>query len=120
MFSGIFSFFKDKSGVGVIKITYSKVLYLHLHSYVIKVHLDPFSDNIFNIYVRIISIFENCLVPILRQIYASSIYGHLCHFVCHLDQLSDNIFKFMFILEIGMFEIGSLSILRHNDGLSNF
>ena len=41
--------------------------------------------------IFIISMSEIGTAPILRQFYVKSIFGHLCHFLCHLDQFSDKI-----------------------------
>ena len=43
--------------------------------------------------IFVISMFEIGSVPTLRQFYATSIVGHLCHFMCHLDHFGDKIFK---------------------------
>ena len=43
--------------------------------------------------IFVISIFEIGSAAILRQFYVTSIFGNLCHFMCHLDQFCDIIFK---------------------------
>ena len=62
--------------------------------------------------IFIISMFEIGTTPILRQFYVTSIFVHLCHFMCHSDQFGDSIFKIMSIFVISMFEIGPVPILR--------
>ena len=44
-------------------------------------------------FIFAINMSEIRFVPISRQINSTLILGHLCHFVCHLDPFSDNIFK---------------------------
>ena len=43
--------------------------------------------------IFVISMFEIGSVPTLIQSYETKIFGHLCHFLCHLDQFGDKIFK---------------------------
>ena len=62
--------------------------------------------------IFIISMSEIGTPPILRQFYVTSIFGHLCHFSCHLDQFGDSFSKIMSIFIISMFEIGTTPILR--------
>ena len=49
------------------------------------------SSKIMSIFIT--SMFEIVSIPILRRFYATSICSHLCHFMCHLDQFGDNVFK---------------------------
>ena len=44
-------------------------------------------------FLFVISMFEIVSIPILRRFYATSIFRHLCHIMCHLDQFGDSIFK---------------------------
>ena len=43
--------------------------------------------------IFVISMFEIGSVPTLRQFYVTSMFGHLYHFLCHLYQIGDKIFK---------------------------
>ena len=60
-------------------------------SCVIWTNLATISSNVMSIFV--ISMFEIVSIPNLRRFYPTSICSHLCHFMCHLDQFGDNIFK---------------------------
>ena len=62
--------------------------------------------------IFVISMFEIGPVPILRQFYVTSIFGHLCHFLCHLDQFRDKILKNHAHIRNQHFEIRSVPILR--------
>ena len=43
--------------------------------------------------IFIISMLEIGTMPILRRFYVTSIFCHLCHFLCHLDQFRDKILQ---------------------------
>ena len=43
--------------------------------------------------ISIISMFDIGTAPLLTQSYVTSFFGHLCHFLCYLDQFADKIFK---------------------------